>query len=289
MPEPAMTGFIPKWIRDQPPDEDESFLMAGPIPDADPRIHTRLIPKDHGYLLPARTLGKVLELKQNLVLYAARDVAEGLNADFADLRSLKEPLTKFATLTVEPFETGSFVIPARLEAEPLALEGRAEPIVTDRLVERFNRLIAAIDYPDEAASMSIGALLVCKELGKLLKNEVESIEWTTIDREHNRTRPSVLTPAKVGKIERLLERRKPTEQVTEKIAGRLTAFDTVTNAFQLSVPSQKQRVKGTVMAFHAPWMAERLGKQVELEGIVERRGTKLKSLTVHRVVEGEDE
>ncbi|VTS01311.1 unnamed protein product [Gemmata massiliana] len=289
MPDPTITGFIPKWLRDEPLGEPEPFLLAGSIPDTDPHIVTRLIPKDHGYVLSARTLGKVLELKQNLVLYAARDVAEGLNANFADLRSLKEPLTKFATLTIEPFETGSFVIPARLEAAPLALEGKIEPLATDRVVERFNRLLAAIDQPDEAASMSIGALFTCKELGKLLKNEVESIEWTTIDREHNRMTPSVLTPAKAEKIERLLERRKPTEQVLEKIAGRLTAFDTVKNTFQLSVSGQKQRVKGTVMAFHAPWMCERLGQHVELEGIIERRGAKIMHLVVHRVVEGDDE
>lgn len=290
MPEPQPTGFIPKWLRDHSFDEvDEIPVAFGVAPDQEPRIHTRLIPKDHGYVLPARTLGKVLELKQNLVLYAARDVAEGLNANFADLRSLKESLTKFATLTIEPFESGSFVIPARLESAPLVLDGRTDPIATDRVVERFNRLLAAIDQPDEAASMSIGALLTCKELGKLLKNEVESIEWTTIDREHNRLTPSVLTPAKAEKIERLLERRKPTEQVLEKIAGRLTAFDTVKNTFQLSISGQKQRVKGAVMAFHAPWMTERLGQHVELEGVVERRGGKVIHLAVHRVVEGDDE
>jgi len=289
MPDPQTLGFIPKWLRDESFGNDDAFLMAGSIPDSDPRVVTRLIPKDHGFSLPARTVGRVLELKQNLVLYAARDVAEGYNADFADLRSLKEPLIRFATLTVEPFEPGSFVIPARLEAAPFVANDGEEPIPTDRVIERFNQLLESIDRPNDAASMSMGALLTYRELSKLLKKDIESIEWVTIDRAHNRAKPSLFTPERMEAIERLLERRKPTANAVERISGRLTAFDTVTNAFQLSVSGQRQRIRGTVMAFHAPWMCERLGQLVELEGIVERRGAKIASLTVHRVVEGEDE
>lgn len=43
------------------------------------------------------------------------------------------------------------------------------------------------------------------------------------------------------------------------------------------------------MAFHMPWMRERLGETVKLEGIVERHGSRMVSLTVHRVVETNDE
>jgi hypothetical protein len=290
MPEPKPIEFIPKWLRDPSFDEvDEIPVAFGSIPDAEPRIHTRLIPRDHGSDLTARTLGQVLEYKQKLILYAARDVVVGRSANFADLRSLKEPLVKFATLSIEPFEPGSFVIPARLDASPYVGEEVVEPVATDRVIDRFNQLLAAIDQPDEAASMSLGALLTWKELGKLLNKEVESIEWITIDREHNRKQPVVFTPEKVARVEQLLERRDTTTEGMERRKGRLTAFDMLTNAFQLTVRGQKQRVQGTVMAFHAPWMCEHLGQEIELEGLIVRRGRRPEHLTVHRIVESDDE
>jgi hypothetical protein len=87
----------------------------------------------------------------------------------------------------------------------------------------------------------------------------------------------------------LIERRKPSQSILETIDGRLTALDTLTNAFQLSVRGQRQRLKGTVMAFHMPWMRERLGENVRLEGVIERRGNRMSSMTVHRVIETDDE
>lgn len=281
--------FVPRWLRGAAANDIDDGIMSGSIPDQAPRIITRLVPKDNGHTITARTLGKVIELKQNLVLYAARDVVDGLNPDFADLRSLKEPLTTFATLTVEPFESGSFVIPARLEAAPLTSDIDERSHETQAVIQRFNDLLTAIDKPNDAASISIGALLTCKELARFLHRDIETIEWGAYDRENMRLPTFDLNPARAQRIDRLLESRRPTQQSLESIEGRLTALDTVTNAFQLSLPGQKQRVRGTVMAFHMPWMRERLGQTVELEGIVERRGNRILTLTVHRVAEGDDE
>jgi hypothetical protein len=290
MPEPKPISFVPKWFRNKQADDSDDIPVAfGSIPDQAPRIVTRLVPKDHGCTLTARTLGKVIELKQSLVLYAARDVIDGYNPDFADLRTLKEAMLKFATLSVEPFESGSFVIAARLEAAPLFSDEAGRPRATEAIVQRFNAVLAAVDKPNEASSISIGALLTCKELARLLYRDVETIEWSCYDRENNRLPSADLAPAKVHRIEQLLQRRRPSQQTLEPVQGRLTALDTVTNAFQLTVPGQKQRVKGTVMAFHMPWMRERLGQMVELEGLVERRNKRMISLTVHRVNEGDDE
>ena len=107
--------------------------------------------------------------------------------------------------------------------------------------------------------------------------------------ERKRLRISEVRPATIALVKTLLDRRKPTQQSLETVEGKLTALDTVTNAFQLSVKGQKPRVRGTVMAFHMPWMRERLGHSVTLEGVVERRSKQLVSLTVHRVVETDDD
>jgi hypothetical protein len=68
---------------------------------------------------------------------------------------------------------------------------------------------------NEAASVSIGALLTCKELARLLHREIEIIEWRVYDRENNRLPSSDLTPATVQQIELLLQRRLPTGNTQE--------------------------------------------------------------------------
>src|SRR4051794_4440438 len=100
MPDPTSTGFIPKWLRDEPLGEAEPFFQTGSIPDSDPRVVTRLVPKDHGYTLPARTVSRVIDLKQDLVYYAAFDVFEGPKPGFADLTAVPKALRDAATLVI---------------------------------------------------------------------------------------------------------------------------------------------------------------------------------------------
>ena len=136
MPKPEPIAFVPKWMRDQPDDDFDGAIAFGSIPDQAPRIVTRLVPKDHGAKLPARVLSKVITLKQNLALYAARDVVQGVQPGFSDLRQLPTPLTTFAQLSIDPAEPGSYVIPAWLDAPPLPTTG-PRPATADAVARRF--------------------------------------------------------------------------------------------------------------------------------------------------------
>jgi len=282
MSEPAISGFVPKWFRDRPLDAADDLPVAyGTIPDQDPRVVTRLVPKDHGYTLPARTVSRVIDLKQDLALHAARDVADGYNPNFTDLSSLPKALREAAQLAVAPADTGSYVIPASLPARTAALD-------PDAVLARYAELLAAVNDARQAATVSIGALQVCRELGRLLKREVETIEVTTYDRE-NAPRPmAVFTPESVTRLDRLLDGRRTTTREFEKVTGRLEALDVGKNEFQLKVDGVKGRVKGTAAFFTITSLRESLGGTVTLEGEVvrERRAV---TMTAYRVVEGDDD
>ncbi|MDY3561956.1 hypothetical protein R5W23_003386 [Gemmata sp. JC673] len=280
MPEPAITGFVPKWLRDQPPDDDESFLMAGPVPDSDPRVITRLVPKDHGCGLPARTVSRVIDLKQNLVYYAALDVSEGPKPGFADLAAVPKALRDAAALVIEPAEPGGFVIPARLPER--------KDTDADAVVARYAELLAAIDG-HKSAEVSIGALQACRELGGLLQRDVESIDVTTYDRE-NAPRPTYrFTPASVRRLDKLLDGRRVTSRQTfETLTGRLEALDLGKNEFQFKLEGHKKRVKGTAAFFALSALRGRLGDTVTLEGDVVRDARSV-TMTAYRVVEGDGE
>jgi hypothetical protein len=282
MPDPAITGFVPKWFRDRPFDAVDAVPVAfGTVPDQDPRVVTRLVPKDHGYSLPARTVSRVIELKQALAYHAARDVVEGFNPNFADLTSLTKTLREAATLALEPAEPGSFVIPARLPER--------KGIDANAVIARYADLLAAIDDGRHAAEVSIGALQVCGELGNLLRKDVESIDVTTYDRE-NAPRPTYHMTAKtVERLDRLLHGRRVTSRTAfEKLTGRLEALDLGKNEFQLKLDGHRKRVKGSAAFFALSSLRERLGETVTLEGDVVRDAKSI-TMTAYRVVDADDE
>jgi hypothetical protein len=280
--EPKISGFVPKWFRNQPLDSSDEVPVAyGSVPDQDPRVVTRLVPKDHSFTLPARTVSRVIDLKQDLAFHAARDVVEGFNPNFADLTSLSKTLRENATLSVEPAEPGSYVIPASLPIRSIGFDA-------DAVLRRYAELLSATENATQASTVSIGALQVCRELGRLLRRDVEFLEVTTYDRE-NTPRPKVsFNTDSVNRLNHLLDSRKTTTREFEKITGRLEALDIGKNEFQLKIAGRKGRVKGTAAFFAITSLREMLGSKITLEGEVVRE-RKSVVMTAYRVVEEEDE
>lgn len=280
MNDPKPIAFVPKWLRTEELANEPDF-QVGSIPDQDPRVVTRLVPKDHGYSLPARTVSRIIDLKQDLALHAARDVSEGFNPNFADLTSIPKVLRENAALAIEPAEPGSFVIPASLPT-------RSDTLDPDAVLKRYSELLSAVDDTRQASSASIGALQVCRELGRLLRRDIETIEVTTYDRE-NAPRPTVnFNTESVVRIDRLLDSRRTTTRDFEKLTGRLEALDIGKNEFQLKLTGHQKRVRGTAAFFSLTSLREYLGATVTLEGEVVRERKSI-TMTAYRVVEGEDE
>jgi hypothetical protein len=281
MPEPTITGFLPKWLRGLPPDDDDAFLMAGSVPDSAPRVVTRLVPKDHGSSLPARTVSQVINLKQDLILHAARDVADGPNPNFADLKTLSPMLRDRAKLIIEPSEVGSFVIPANLPA-------RSDELDPDAVLVRYAELLRATDDPAIAVTVSSGALEKCEKLFALLADQMDTIEVTTYDRENTPRKPVALTRDTLPRFQSLRRRRQTVTQTTEVMTGTLVALDIEKNEFHLKPPGSRRRVKGNVAFFAISTLRNYLGGSITFEGVVVREG-KATTMTAFRVVEGDDE
>lgn len=291
MSDPQPIGFVPKWFRNEPAERIEEIsgsAFGDPPPDF-PRLVARIVPRNGTCTLSAKSLAETLQLEQNLVQYAARDVVYGLNPDFADLRSLKDAVLQFGRLTVEPMQEGSFVIPARLESEPLPFGEGSEnrPFRTEEVLHRWIEIVNCIRSPERAASVSMGALQTLESFGRLLDREAEFVEFTPYDDLRTELETTKLDPAAIDGFRTLLRRRKATDRPLERVRGRLTALDTDTNKFRLAVPNQSQRSDGTCMAFHMHWMRDRLGSEIELDCFVERRRNRIAYLTVHRVVDAD--
>lgn len=291
MPDPQTTGFIPKWLREESFENDEAFLMAGSIPDSDPRILTRLVPNDHGYRLAAPIVADIIKYKQDLAFFAAQDIADNYNPDFSDVKALDPLLAKRATLLIEPFEAGSFVIPARLEISGDEAVADALP-TAEAIVDRFNEILTAIDDPRRLASLSRGALKTCLSLGKVLDRGVEAIEFTTYDREYRAKPTFMYNRERVLRVKTVLDKRgdnAPKKIAYREIRGTLTSIDLQTSKFQVSVANSAKRILGTAVFFDLLEIRDRLGEEIVFEGeiVQNTKATRMKAYKYRLPEDGE--
>ncbi len=186
MSEPKIVDFKLRWMRELS-DEDrhilDDFSHSGSLAEVPPRINARLLPVGGSNKVSARTLSEAISLTQSIVQYAGYDVYHGINPDFADLRSLSEALVHLTRLSIEPFEEGSFVIPARLEANPLATEDAqpARQVTAEDVVKRFDDILESLQNPASAVQVSIGAIQTVEALGRVIRREAEAIEFSSFD------------------------------------------------------------------------------------------------------------
>ena len=150
MAEARKSDFRPRWFRTLTPEAEhelEDLPPTGSIPWDWPRINTRILTQDDGYRLSLRSVSEVAILTQNLADYAGYDVVYGPNPNFADLRLLSDELTRFTKLMCEPFEVGSFSIPARFESEPVEIvtDNGLQKYETQQIANRFADIVGAIE------------------------------------------------------------------------------------------------------------------------------------------------
>ncbi len=158
-----IVDFRPRWWRERSAKGplDEEGPLVGSVPEGPPRLHTRLVLWSGAHGVSAKTLSEAVELTQTIVQYAGCDVFHGVNPDFADLRSAGPEVFALARLTVEPFEEGSFVIPAKLEASAVQVPaaGHEQHTVTAQdVMNRFDAILAAFGKAQPVTEVSIGAL-----------------------------------------------------------------------------------------------------------------------------------
>ena len=288
MPEPKRVHFKPKWPVTLPPQEEaafDSFAGNGSPPTEPPRIDTRIMPRGGGYRLSLRSLGEVAELTQKLADFAGYDVVHGPNPDFADLRSVSPDLTRLTKLTGEPFTEGSFVIPARLEADPLELTEApsVRRVDTDAVARRFGEILTTPDTQRAPTGVSIGALQTLGALNRVLRREASAIEFSTAD---SFAKPLMMFQVRetfIEKVRGVLASRRPSEDSLETLEGRVTALDVLRGTLLLTVPGTHDRIKGTFATLFTPTLLESLNRQVRVQGMVERKGRRIVGIQIHAV------
>jgi hypothetical protein len=282
--EPEIVDFKPRWMRERT-DADrilDETPVVGSLAEVSPRINARLLPVGGSNKVSAKTLSEAINLTQSMVQYAGYDVYHGINPDFADLRSLSAPLVHLTKLSIEPFEEGSFVIPARLEANPLATEDaeQSAQVTTEDVVKRFDEILVSLQKPSSAVQVSIGAIQTVEALGRVIRREAEAIEFSSFDTLGQARHSLRVDEEYIDRVQKVRESRQPTRAKLETLEGTLTALDLVRATLQLSLDGHKGRVHGTYPMLFQPSLMGCLGKRVRIHGPVEWRGRRIISVQV---------
>ncbi len=279
MPDLKPVSFKPRWMQQLSADDQAALAETpalGDFPDEPPRVCPRILPRDESCRLTAKTVSEVIELIQNLVCYAGHDVYHGPNPDFADLRSLSADVIEFTRLTIEPFEAGSFIIPTRLEAKELVAPRGAissAPITTDRVAQRFSEILEQVGNPDLGTRISFGALQTIKGLGRVLKREAGSIEFSAFDSRSRALPRQVVHEEYITRVCEVLQSRRPSHNKVEAIEGKVTALDIVDGTLSLSLGNTRRRTKGVFSPMFHPTLLESLGKRVRLQGMISQKSS----------------
>src|SRR5262249_25641351 len=264
---------------------------VGSLAEISPRIDARLLPLDGSTKLSAKTLSELISLTQSIVQYAGYDVYHGINPHFADLRSLSAALVSLTKLSIEPFEEGSFVIPARLEANPLAIEDTqpSRQVTAEDVVKRFNEILASLQDPSSAVQVSIGAIQTVEALGRVIRREAEAIEFSSFDILGQPRQSLRVDEDYIDRVHKVRESRRPTRAALETLEGTLTALDLVRATLQLSLDDRRIRIQGSYPMLFQPSLVNCLGKRVRIQGQVERHGRGIRSVLVLSVESLEEE
>lgn len=276
MSEPKYVDFKPRWMRQR--SEEDRILdecpSIGSLAEVSPRINARILPSGNTHRLSAKTLSEAIIFTQWIVQYAGYDVCHGINPDFADLRSLSEEVIDLTRLTIEPFEEGSFVIPARLEANPLAVADAEQPrqVTAEDVVKRFDNILTLLREPSPSTQVSIGAIQAVESLGRVIRREAEAVEFSTFDALGEPRQSQRVDKEYIVRVQKVRESRRPTRAKLDSLEGHVTALDIREGKLQLSIEGRRRRVTGHFAMLLLPSLLESLGRRVKLQGHVEWRG-----------------
>jgi hypothetical protein len=287
VPDPKIVDFKPRWWREHGGQEPllEAGPLAGSIPEGPPRLCIRLVLRSGAHGVSAKTLSEAVDLTQTLVQYAGYDVYHGVNPDFADLRSAGMEVLELARLTVEPFEEGSFVVPAKMESADVEAPaiGQRRKVTTQDVANRFDAILTAFRGPQPVTEVSIGAIQAIEALGRVIRREAEAVEYSLFDKLSRPAPPILVTPETISRVAAVRQARRPSQARLETLEGTITALDIVAETLHLRLHTSGERVKGTFSTLFQPTLVERLGRRVRLHGAVERRGRRVLSIRVESV------
>jgi len=273
------TNFRPKWART--PEDRELFSNmpdVGHVVEPVPSVATRIVPVGGGSCISAATLSDAVLLKQRIMNYASYEVVRGIDPSFSDLRKIDEQCLQLGRLDFEPFDEGSFVIPAELRSDPLSIQtdGRTYMISAVDVVERFNHVLRELPQKGIDLPVSIGLLSEINELNKLLKREVASLEFVTVlppDTERGLSRRSARHASSNEYLARIDSIRKTRQHIEKRsgnsLKGTLVAVDCERRKIKIRLDSEgNATVPGTFLPPLEKDLVANLMKKAEFIGQV---------------------
>lgn len=263
MADPFYVSFRPRsWKSGS--DHLAETPITGLEPAYAPRIPTRILPAGGGNSITAATLSDTISSTQRILRYVCYEVIHGVRAEFADLRTAGDEVLKLATMDVEPFESGSFVIPASLRETEVSVDSRSynSQQVLDHFVEVMQRI------EDPRFPTSIGLVHAVEELGRITRREADRIEYYPTSK-HQQVEIAV-DRKYIEAVSRSRQERQSPKQVVDEVTGVVTAVDLVRASFNLRLPD-RTTIKGSFESFIAEQMVRALNASVKVEGVVEFR------------------
>jgi hypothetical protein len=280
MPESKLfVDFVPRWARNKTNDlsATEDTPNTGMQPPLAPKLPARIVPRDNGHTISAKTLTETVEITQKLLWYASYDAVHGVDTDFSDLRRVESPIFELGRLYIEPFESGSFVIPAELKEGPFSIptnEGRQD-FYASAVLGRFVAIMDNVLDGRADANVSIGALKEIKSLTGILGREADRIEFRPVGFPGALTSPrEIRVDVKyLEKASSLVLSRQERVSKPSYLEGRLVAVDLLTKKqddkkkMKVILPTG-QVVDGFFLPLLTGEMVKCLNKRVRVEGTV---------------------
>ncbi len=278
---PAWADADPKVLADL---EDTPSL--GFLPEPPPRLPTRIILADRSRRISAQSLYDTMYATQRLLYFSAFEAVHGADRNFTpNLRTLDEPLMRLAKLHIEPFDEGSFVVPAELGEEVLQLSknGKLREFTSRDVLRRFTNVLQGVLELGSEFLTCLGVLDAIEHLGKVLNREASGIEYLPSGF-GGLEAPAQAILVNAGYVDRAaktkLERKKP-QSSPGQLEGVLTLLDVAESKLKLRLfrPEDKM-IPGKFLPLLRDRFVALLGKGVRLYGTVRYQQDLPKSIDV---------
>ncbi len=267
--------FVPRWARENASDYEQLALMpnSGTQPELKPKLVTRLLPFEGGNAISAKTLVDAASTTQRILQFVGHDIAYGSDSAFSDLRTLNRDVLGLSTMKIEPFEEGSFVIPATLPEDAFEVNGKK--FNGKDVLERFTEVLSSLSGREMGAShISMGLVQSIYDLGRIVRREA-SIEYTSTWGGGGQPEVSsfLVDDQFVKHISNVRTARIDRDIIPDELTGRLTALDINQGKLSLTL-EDKTTVTGTFELFMQATLVECMNDYIQVWGVIERiRGT----------------
>jgi len=273
---PRHPNSIPKWAIRAAQDgvtadlEECAYIGVEPLSKT-PRLPTRVLPENGSSSLSAISTADLILLNQRMMQFVGFDLAYGIQ-QFNDLRQLPADLRKLTRIRIEPFQEGSFIIPAVLENEPVdVMTGSGKKRYTGHdIIEKFAEVLHGIERHGAGYATSIGMRQSLRDLAPILRREKANVEYQPSTRVS--LDPIFVTADLLKDLETAYVAMVVQSTATQKIEGLVTEVDLAKGTFHLHLDGG-DTIEGRYSDFIRNVAPSILGQRVICNGQVQSKNS----------------